>query len=1040
MPFDKMGAWIGKTKEEVEGFVSTLEEESLPLSSDIQNKINFLGQQVLESNSDLIKCNKNTTTAINNLLLSGVEPVDIVIPVYGGLHVLVPCITAIQTRTQWPYRLIIVDDCSPDRFTKQWLIDWNSKHPQHTVLFNQKNRGFAPSVNRGIQAGTNPYICVLNSDVIVTGGWLFKQVLALKADPRNKIVNPCTNNTALINIPIQEGYDYNDMNRAFELLATRSYPEIMPTGFCFTMERSLINTIGLFDEAYVSYGEETDLWMRAISRIVDGSVPNWRAVLADDSYVFHERGTSFSVMGEEEHMGYRKAGSSRFHAIWPSYTAWSQTFNVDQTLNKLRSPIASTIIGKKNPKYRICFVVYSTENCGGMKVIADIVNTLNENNVDAKVAHIRRDPTAKQHPPLPALRSAPIIFNGVQEFINEFTDRVFSSGVVVAATGELMPMVSSIAASNPSLTSLHFSQSDDVSIAPTKELRESIYEANKLADYTITNSKWTAEKMKEYITVSGSINVGYDNLMFYPRGRENGDERPTVLVSLGNKAYPFKGNDRGIDMCMSLYNLCKDNNKEVRILANGVDSVSDCPFITCLGILPQTKFAKILGTEVDIYCDPAYNHSYGLPSLEAMASGVAPVCWNNKGITEYATHDLDAIILNKNTPSKDMAERIYNLLFNEPKRLAQLKEEGLKTARKHHRSNGVSEFIALMEDTLKLTAPSKKIAVITPHLRKHGGPTTILHTANLLKAQGHDVTLYTIYPDIAPDIQKICNIPLRVDWNNIPPCDILISNSDNEYNKEFVEMSHIKKKIMIKLSHNPRFKVLEENSLNLKWDAIATSSNWLKEACETVTEGWSYKPQPATRVGWYHYGHETFMPVRRNFGSLSTNLVIGTLIHQHPLKGTEQALQTMAAMAQKYPGKLQLVGVGEVPNFANTKPPWLNYVASPSREQMASIMSQVDIWIVASHTEGLGRMTLEAMSSGCAIVSTDTGAEFLTHEQNCLLSPINNVNELNKSVDRLIADDSFRKSLIENSTATAQLAADPKKYIAAWNNIIGGLF
>jgi glycosyltransferase involved in cell wall biosynthesis len=247
---------------------------------------------------------------------------------------------------------------------------------------------------------------------------------------------------------------------------------------------------------------------------------------------------------------------------------------------------------------------------------------------------------------------------------------------------------------------------------------------------------------------------------------------------------------------------------------------------------------------------------------------------------------------------------------------------------------------------------------------------------------------------------------------------------------------------MFKLSHNKRFKSVETESLNLEWDAIATSTDWLKNACETVTAEWDYSTQPATRVGWYHYSHPTFhAPAEtRTFGHSGINFTIGTLIHQHVLKGTNDALQVMAALVQKYPGKLQLVGVGEVPNYGKTKPPWLNYVASPSRDQMALIMKQVDLWLVASHTEGLGRMTLEAMSSGCAIVSTDTLAEFLKHEENCLIAPVGDVNQLTLAVERLYLDETLKKNIVKRSYETAIAASDPKQYVKSWNNIIGGLF
>jgi GT2 family glycosyltransferase/glycosyltransferase involved in cell wall biosynthesis len=1041
MSFDKQGNWVGKTQEEVDAFVSSLEEESYTVPKGLQDQIQAMGMQVLEANSDLVKSNKNTNQAFLSLLGKGVKPVDIVLPVYGGLHVLIHCINSIQARTNWPYRLIIIDDCSPDGATQLWLEEWAKVNPQHTVLFNKKNRGFAATVNRGIELGDGEYICVLNSDVIVTPGWLYKMVLALEADERNKIVNPCTNNTALIGIPLQPGYDYNDMNRALERLSAHQYPEIMPTGFCFMMERSLIDEIGTFDEGYVSYGEETDFWMRTITRISKGMVPSWRAVLADDTYLFHERGTSFSVMGAEEHMGFRKSGAGRFHSIWPGYKAVEKTFNIEQKLRKLRTPISDEFIKKVNPKYSICFVVYSTENCGGMKVIADIVNYLNEQNVEAKVAHIRRDPKMKRNV-LPSLRSEPIVFEGVSDFVTNFGERVFKEGIVVAGTGELMPPVASVTLDNPKLTSLHFSQSDDTSIAPSASLKKSIAEANRLSDYTITNSKWTAAKMAKKHKVSGSISVGYDDLMFFPRGRDTGDDRPTILVSLGNQMYPFKGHDRGVDMCQHLQKLCKENNKEIRILANGVDAVQGFPYIVGLGIMSQTRFAKVLGTEVDVYCDPAHNHSYGLPTLEAMASGVVPVCWNNKGVTEYATHDLDAIILNNKTAAVVMAERIYNLLFNEPKRLVGLQKEGLKTAAKLKRHDGVLKFVGLLEKTLNLEFIPRKIAVITPHLRKYGGPTTILDTANLLSAAGHDVALYTQHTDIDPSIQASCKVPLRVDWQEIPPCDVVITNSDNAYNDKIHAMAHIKKKVMFKLSHNERFKDLESKSLDLGWDTIATSTQWLQDACEKTTDGWDYVPHAAKRVGWYHYGHEVFNlnAHRRQFGDKEKGITVGTLIHAHPLKGTNEALQVMNAIAQKYPGTVRMVGVGEVPDFSKNKPPWLNYIAGASREEMAMVMAQVDIWLVASHTEGLGRMTLEAMSSACAIVATDTQAEFLVDGVNCMLSEIGDVNGLTNCVDILYNDTPKKEGIITAGVATATKAADPTEYIHNWNKIIGDLF
>ena len=135
-----------------------------------------------------------------------------------------------------------------------------------------------------------------------------------------------------------------------------------------------------------------------------------------------------------------------------------------------------------------------------------------------------------------------------------------------------------------------------------------------------------------------------------------------------------------------------------------------------------------------------------------------------------------------------------------------------------------------------------------------------------------------------------------------------------------------------------------------------------------------------------------------------------------------------------------MISVGEVPNFSKNKPPWLTYILNSTREEIAKAMSQIDIWIVASHTEGLGRMTLEAMSSSCAIVATNTNAEFLVDGENCLLAEPGDINGLVKAVDTLYNNKQLKDNLIANGYETACKYSDSRDYVKSWQNIIGDLF
>ena len=183
--------------------------------------------------------------------------VSIIMPIYNALHLAKKCFKSIVERTHWPYELIIINDASPDKEVEKWLDEIGHDDEatpdeclNFQILTNKKNRGFAATVNRGIRAAEGKYICLMNSDVIVTDKWLTKMTITLEADPRHTIVNPCTNNTAMIDVPMQPGTSYLDMNRALERVSNHDHPEIMPTGFCFMFRKELIDKIGFMDNSY----------------------------------------------------------------------------------------------------------------------------------------------------------------------------------------------------------------------------------------------------------------------------------------------------------------------------------------------------------------------------------------------------------------------------------------------------------------------------------------------------------------------------------------------------------------------------------------------------------------------------------------------------------------------------------------------------------------------------------------------------------------------------------------------------------------------
>ena len=1045
MPFEKKAdgttAWREPSNEEivknrreiVEAEASGVHPE---LTQDLRDKLDEAVNELVpghgwgviaSSNTNLYKTIKSLTSTAQGL-------VDIIIPVFNSIHIVESCIETALKRTHWPFHITIVDDSS-DSFTHKKL-EKLAKHPKISLITNANNRGFAASVNRGMKATNGEYICFLNSDVLVTPLWLTKMLMALKADPRNQIVCPSTNNTAVVNIPMSDGASYLTMNKIFEGFAIRKYPEIMPTGFCFLFQRSLIDKIGYLDEAFENFGEESDYWMKAVAYVEGDDFPRYRAVMADDTYVFHERGASFASLGEEAHMQLRKMASGRFHQLWPHYAHWKKSYNEDRVLGHLREKIPAAFLNTyHDAPYRICWVVHSVNMCGAMRYIADIVNEINERGGDARVVVVRRESDQGAINPLGELRAAPVVFNNHEEFLANFEHHVFHDGIVVASTSELASVVMDLCSRNTKLSPLLHVQSYEPVMVQEPELIEQTQLSFKKIPAVISSSKWITKELKTLgVKPFATVLPGVDCNLFYGRGR-GGDTRPTVMIPMiGN--YEFKGYARGLELITALENHPSWwKELDGRILVYGTPQLAIKSNAICLGTLSQVRLANLLGSEVDVFIDPSHIHSYGMPALEAMVSGVDVVTWDNKGIHEYAKDGKHCEIHDANADPKFMAQRIIDLLQTRSKN-----SRKFKLPLQVDRKESVAKFIEEIETNMKMAITGRRIVVVTPHLRKHGGPTTILNIANGLAARGHDVSITTVYSDISPEVVSMTELPVSIDPHNIPKCDILLTNSDNPMNDVFAGLGSAKKKIMLKLSHNERFKALEEKGLQQKWDKVITTTSWLKDVCEKPTEGWDYPPTPATRVGWWNYGFETMKcePHKREYGDgKKTPINIGTLVHRHPLKGTKDAVRALGALCKKYGNAIHFIGIGEIPpSQFNAGLPYFKYRYAPNRADMAELFKTMDIWVSASHTEGLGRMALEAMSAGVTCVLADTGAEFAKHGENCLLFPIGDVNAMAKAMDTLLTDYSLMAKLRENGYNTARAMADPGPCMEAIQAVI----
>ena len=223
--------------------------------------------------------------------------IDVVVPVYNAPDDVRLCVDSVLAHLRPDVRVVLIDDASPDPSIAPLFEELARRsHPQLVLLRNDANLGFTGTANRGMQLSRADVI-LLNSDTIVSAGWLEAIMHCAATDPRIGTITPFTNNAEICsfprfceNNPWPPGADPGPLNASFSAAAVPVYPDL-PTGvgFCLYLRRALLDEVGYFDAAVfgAGYGEENDLCVRAAKA-------GWRNVLADNAFVVHTGERSFA--------------------------------------------------------------------------------------------------------------------------------------------------------------------------------------------------------------------------------------------------------------------------------------------------------------------------------------------------------------------------------------------------------------------------------------------------------------------------------------------------------------------------------------------------------------------------------------------------------------------------------------------------------------------------------------------------------------------------------------------------------------------------
>jgi GT2 family glycosyltransferase len=190
--------------------------------------------------------------------------VTVAIPTLAGGPILDSCLSALSKQIFREFEVIVIDNGLS-----------TAMHPGQTPSFRLRvvspgsNVGFGAAINLAIRATSSPYVATLNDDTEPDPEWLSSLVGEMRADP---ITGMCASrilirDTGMIDSAgMQICLDGSSRQRGHSLRAD-SFPiseeVLFPSACAALYRRAMLEEIGLFDEDYFLYCEDTDLGLRA---------------------------------------------------------------------------------------------------------------------------------------------------------------------------------------------------------------------------------------------------------------------------------------------------------------------------------------------------------------------------------------------------------------------------------------------------------------------------------------------------------------------------------------------------------------------------------------------------------------------------------------------------------------------------------------------------------------------------------------------------------------------------------------------------------
>ena len=170
------------------------------------------------------------------------------------------CIRSLQAQSMQDFEIVVVDNSGQGRVPRD---------AAHRVIHNSSNVGFGAAINQAYRDSDVPFLATLNDDAVAHPEWLAALLAAIETGPRTGM---CASQVRLAGeqsldsagmLLCRDGSSRQRGHRRPACEFPHRESVLLPSASAALYRGEMLREIGLFDEKFFLYCEDTDLGLRA---------------------------------------------------------------------------------------------------------------------------------------------------------------------------------------------------------------------------------------------------------------------------------------------------------------------------------------------------------------------------------------------------------------------------------------------------------------------------------------------------------------------------------------------------------------------------------------------------------------------------------------------------------------------------------------------------------------------------------------------------------------------------------------------------------